>query len=916
MRADLLPRTFPSGRFAGLIFLVLAATGCKTEKDPDQPTLLGAPPATAYLGVEYYYNWGAYGGESILDYSLTNAPSWLALEDTSNKARQGIIMRGVPGLSGGARGEADLGQTENIEIVTTDGRMAGFQPFNIEVKRNVIALTGVNLTEGETQEAEDGAEKRCAIPELNAGSYTYDLPLFNADGSPNGTRVVTYPTTRGYVKVELDQPSVTEVKIAFELRTSFDPLVCDNNETDPAHQDCRYSRANTGAVIIGEDIVALSDPQNPPTDREGNPLDYIEYDESNRVISGGLVTFRPGITECYIPFEVVDDLIPEPTEVANVTLTEVRQGIASLGKGGVEVSANVSIDDNEPVLRLETIKGGTRDTINTGTNREYRAVVSGERKNQVRARLVRIGELTGVVETKTFEIGQNEHQGQFIANNELLFPIGPEGTPIDEVPFSVRGLAYTNSPDTLEDSAAPIGVDERFQAGREGYVRGVTETLLRVSLNRLNTPLVWNDGFVATDVAIGHDSRLFVAGYDISANHQVQVRIFDQTGTPLQVVEVTDPALVLQASEVVLDVGVRTVTGAVGNSQVSRYEIAVAFSTESGVLGAAAGGEDAVVSLLHFDGAEYVPSWTDDVFRIGSAGDDIVRWVGISDTTGYVLLGGETQGAWADNLYLGGTDSFLARVDTRPNANLLQPTLAWVKPVGSAADEQVVGGTAEGSLALLFGSSPSTLDGLGNVGPYFFKGNSADGEGLYQIGEDAGEILDHGFYSGSGVVLIGHGPYGYQFRKAQSEDAGTVNADDEIIRTRLNSGAGFVLGFSTAGAPFSAYTVNDDEDVSEEVLTRGVRFAGDIVVAGSTTGRFAGDQIPVTAPEAILARVDTADTELAFRNWRTQLAVENLTLLDLENYRDDELVVLADRNGERMVLIFSPEGELLTPITP
>lgn len=55
----------------------------------------GAPPTTAYLGgVEYYYNWGgAYGGESILDYSLTNAPSWLALEDTSNKARQGIIMR-------------------------------------------------------------------------------------------------------------------------------------------------------------------------------------------------------------------------------------------------------------------------------------------------------------------------------------------------------------------------------------------------------------------------------------------------------------------------------------------------------------------------------------------------------------------------------------------------------------------------------------------------------------------------------------------------------------------------------------------------------------------------------------------------------------------------------------------------------
>ena len=75
-----------------VLLFALAASGCKTEKDPDQPTILGIPPATAC------------GGEDILDYTLTNAPSWLALEDTSNKARQGVIMRGVPGLSGGTRG--------------------------------------------------------------------------------------------------------------------------------------------------------------------------------------------------------------------------------------------------------------------------------------------------------------------------------------------------------------------------------------------------------------------------------------------------------------------------------------------------------------------------------------------------------------------------------------------------------------------------------------------------------------------------------------------------------------------------------------------------------------------------------------------------------------------------------------------
>src|SRR5690554_2999992 len=542
MRADLLPRTFSSGRLLGLVLIALMSAGCKTEKDPDQPTLLGAPPTTAYLGVEYYYNWGAYGGESILDYSLTNAPSWLALEDTSNKARQGIIMRGVPGLSGGNRGEADLGQTENIEIVTTDGRMAGFQPFDIEVKRNVVTLDGANLKEGESQASEDESEERCAVPELDAGTYSYDLQKFDNEGAPDGTEPVTYPTRRAYAKIALDQPSVTEVKIAFELRSEFDQTACDNpdNNPPPEHQDCRYSRSNTGTVIIGEDLIALSEELNHPVDKEGNPLEYIEYDMTGDTVTSGVVTLKPGITECYIPFEVVDDLIPEPTEVATMVLTEVRQGIASLGNGSVEVKANISIEDNEPLLSIETVNGGSRDTINIDTIREYRAILTGDRKTEFRAKLTRIGALTGVVEDETFEIVQKNAQDDYDEIEELVFPLEQ-----DEIIFGVRALAYNNLQDELDDNAAPIGVDVSYQAGRAGYARGASETLMRVNLNRLIAPLAWNDGFVATDVALGHEGRVFVAGY-LLGNNQVQVRIYDQAGTELQTVEVTDPAVALQ----------------------------------------------------------------------------------------------------------------------------------------------------------------------------------------------------------------------------------------------------------------------------------------------------------------------------------------------------------------------------------
>ena len=179
----------------------------------------------------------------------------------------------------------------------------------------------------------------------------------------------------------------------------------------------------------------------------------------------------------------------------------------------------------------------------------------------------------------------------------------------------------------------------------------------------------------------------------------------------------------------------------------------------------------------------------------------------------------------------------------------------------------------------------------------------------------ARDIIAEGF--DDVVVLVGDAPYSYRFREAQPEDAGTENAEDEIIRTRLDNRAGFVLGFNTSGEPLSAYTVDDAGDLSNEFLTSGVRFDGDIVVSGNTNGSFVeGQAAPVTGTESILARVDTSESGVAFRNWRRQLAFEGLDILDLENYRDDEVVALVNRNGERMLLVFSPEGELLTPITP
>ena len=51
-----------------------------------------------------------------------------------------------------------------------------------------------------------------------------------------------------------------------------------------------------------------------------------------------------------------------------------------------------------------------------------------------------------------------------------------------------------------------------------------------------------------------------------------------------------------------------------------------------------------------------------------------------------------------------------------------------------------------------------------------------------------------------------------------------------------------------------------------------------------------------------------------FRNeWRGQLIADDSEILRLANYRDDEIVALARLGSYQLILLFSPEGVLLTP---
>ena len=920
MRADPAFRTIFNFRLLLTLLLASSLVACKTEKDPDDPTIIGVPPAEAFLGVEYYYNFGAYGGEAILDYTLTNAPSWLALEDTSNKARQGIIMRGVPGLSGGSRGEADLGRQPGINLVTTDGGMSGIQPFDIEVKYNALSLEAPAYTEGDSEA--NGAEQddaHCEVPDLTqTGQHQFTVNQYNEDGSKSGEKTITADTHPVLVRLTFDQPSVTRVTVAFELSSQYNPNNCDSGATPP-NQRCDHSESNAEYATIGQDLVALGSDSESLLD----PVGYITYQQNaSGVYTGGVITLEPGITECYIRLEVIEDAFPEEQETARLALTEVRSGLAGLGPNNDGADVSVKIDDNEPLITLQTIRGSRRDALNVGAAREYRAVLTGERNGITRARLKH-------TKTSNAEIGSEVITERWVNNDwepadELEFPAD-----LNEVRFRilVPDSSYSN-PD-MDDRFLLLGLDQEYQAGRENFARAERDSILRVSLNQQISALAVDSsgGFVATDIAVGHAGRIFVAGYDRTDNDRVRVRIYDQKSNLLQDIGISALGDALYRPRPVIDTVKREVTE--NDSRVDRFEFAVAYHTDAPVAGTTAlGGEDVIVTRYRFDedvnGGTYVWNWTT---RTGTSADDRVRSIDLNADSGYVLIAGETQGTWPGQSNAGGIDSFLQRIDTELDGANEVPRLAWTRQVGSTANDSVVAGAARSVAPLLFGSVAGAVNGepvLGGVDAYFFSTTSGSrGLAVYQVGTDQDDPLTDGGYEENQMWLLGNSAGAYS--APEDEDG-----NRSLERTGLGSQAGFLLAYTPTGLVNRAYTLNDPDDNATERFESVMAFAGDMIASGATDGVFKAGTINAAGEQGILARVsmvrddavagagsdsDPAADDQPYRNeWRSQLAVGDSEILSLANYRDDEIHALARTGSNWLVLVFSPEGELLSAL--
>lgn len=941
MRADAFLRSLPcpagsATRIAVLLLLTLLL-GCKTESDSADPTIIGAPPEDAYLGVEYAYNFGATDKDDILDYSLTNAPTWLALEDTTNKARQGIIMRGVPGITGGQRGREDLGRTSRINLVATDRASLGVQPFSIDVQENLLSVVSQDYSESgieiaaedeEAQEEDQRPDFQCQRPFTgSSGEHTYAINLYDDSGAFTEPETKTTPTRPILVQVNLDQPSVTRIQVAFELRSNFDPSRCDQGFS-PTHQRCDTGLANSDEAIIGRDIIGLGsgsgDALPPPS--------YVEYQRNDDgLFSKGVLTLEPGITECYVRLEVVDDLEPERLEAFTFALTEVRSGIAGLGSSNAGVREPLRIEDNEPTVSLQTRRGGKRDVVNLDTTTEYTAVITGERDEPYSAKITAL-EGSDAVQGSDFWLQLESSPGSDIwADADLItFPVG-----INQVSFRVIAAAndaYSNPADN--DRFTLLGLDADYQAGRSNHAGAVPDDELRININELNQVLEVGseERFVPTDMAMGQDGRIFLAGYDASAGNRPLVRVLDQKGNQVAEKLLADGGISLAAPPVIAT-SARTVE--FGDEDVRRYEFAVAFGMEQDSEGNPTPANVNIhTQRWFFDTALTVADYARDWQLVsGSQQDDLPRWVGIAPTSGTVLVAGISKGAFNGSA-AAVFGSFVQRIDTREDGADLVPAVAWTRKVAAAGhDQRVLGGGIQNSSPIVIGDSSGSVGGeaqFGGKDAFFYTAQRVEDDiEVQQVGTGADEDLSDGFFSAGSVWLVGNGASDYWV---------TTEAGVKVLRrSATDSGAGFLFGYTPAGSAMEAYLVNDADDQSLEVLRAAMLFDDDLIAAGSTTGVLSDDPVAQTntlEDPAIFRRnrqprfaededenPDNDDLEAKTlisepsQQWNQQVAIADPgtgVVEALANYRDDEINALIRRNTSAGVIwtldLFSAEG--------
>ena len=904
----ILPRP---GTRRGLILsvLILLATGCgDTSKSPEDPTILGVPPDTAYLGVDYSYNFGAAGGDDVLNYSLSNNPTWLALEKTTNKARPGIVLRGQPGITGGRNGEADLGENESIRITTNDGSLLGDRAFEITVEHNALSIVGSTITEGNayTPDVDEDDEAVCEIPDMSV-SREIDVRhqnLRSGDGDSFSPATRTYTTRPALLRVDLDQPSVEPVSVRFRVSQNepFSEVdvgensVCSNDDNkdesgSDQNQPCEYEESNRAKAIFGEDLLlnGNSDHYGFSTTFPDSP-DYIDFINETNEGGTGVLTFEPGKTSCFIPVWVHDDNLAESTERFDLELEEVTDGLATTEGSGASSQTSIEIQDETPTVSFK------EDRI-VVTRDEFRSVTAELDRPNDTGRIMRAG------------VEWVDDRGDPVENVEACFPTQKpndcDTAPLSidfapgeqEAEFFLKKQSGSGDPNPLQaDESFEIGFSDSFQYGRE-FAASVSDETSEVTVNEWATDAV--TGFDVDSLVAGAIGEVYAAG--TNSNGDLRLRSINRLGETDSKYE--DAVNLIKDSDtwpapsgrLQLDFSSRD-TNTSSSPELTRY---LGLGYTSGQDAAMQGQLALFSSAISDEGGNLSRSAASEDLQWQYGTDDdglgafAVRGLSISNE-GDLSIGATGQG---------GDPIRLAQLDNDTDGDTPQPDLRWTQSETTDGSNNVVGLLSSGLAGFTaVGSTQGTVDAEGAVGieDFFFLGVETDGSisNRAQLGTDEKDTLSVAEGGATRVWLGGEGVR-YELDGSNSIDPNSP----------MEGGNAFLMVTSSRGN--SVQAVRNFAGSG----TKPVPASVDALAASGNSAVIAGaakdSQTPYFSRFSFNSNAGDDDEQISL-DWR--VSVEGAKeILDLSVFDERKVFVAYKKtNGESAVRLYDLNGNQLS----
>ncbi len=857
-----------------VISFSILVSSCSNEGSVPEVRFVGFPPGNAFLGVEYYYVMGADGGDKLLDYSLTKNPDWLSLERPNSLIRPGVILRGVPGVTGSARADLDIGKNQDMQISVNDGARFGSLKFTIEVKPNVANVGSTTITEGTvgniTQpEVPDGElPTTCALPKMEEKELNID-----------GEYIKVFPVL---VPVNLNNPSVLDTKLHYELTTKFRDGLPEDQASNPSS-----GKPNSDYFV---DYDGDSE-QNKPF------FDALKPDVDDP-FTPGEVFIPAGVTTCYVRVYVSEDSKAEADEEVTVKLTSVPEGLVDIGSSGI-----ITIRDNEPVV---TFSEEPVVVQNEGTSRTYTVRLS-KAPGQVFDRFDTDGtplfkDLTfrTYIQVKLAKTSQDEFVNLGSDSEAGDLAMSPnEGDPIvGFVEFTGEQTEGTFTVTLPDDGDNESGSDETFRLfidnvyGSIGAVSEEKDIVVRIN--------EWKNGVEANEggerfaqIAIDDDGNVMLAGDRTSGGEQQGfLRIYDRFGNKRE-----DIVLVTGQSVEAFGVSAQRRLNSQDddNDPDNDYfdDLVAGFNLVA--TGQAQDNSDIeVVKYSKFSNeVNYQRKWNQG---FGSSAEDVAAHMLARSNDIYIT--GKSLGSWQyvdegnNDVFLenkGGYDAFVTKILQSEET----PKIAWHSLFGTEGND--VGKYLERlSLDILFLGETEGLAGyqsFGGVDGFISKIPSTSGgfRFLRQIGSSQDDTMTL-INVARGLIVTG----------TSSEEILLDEEEPDLDAEPRNT-------FNNRKAQFNVLTSSFDVE-----QTKAIGFTGENLLlthsqanqnsyyGGSTTGEFRENDQNAGGKDAILFRQDInsiADTSEII--WSEQMGTPG----------DDEIVdIFVEDNAKLFYLLKSNEG--------